>query len=59
MALYLGTNKVKINLDGMIRKIAFLKDTEDTLLSGIKLLSFEGYALKDMNGLYITAKDGE
>lgn len=59
MALYLGTNKVKINLDGMIRKIAILKDTEDTLLSGIKLLSFDEYVLKDMNGLYITAKDGE
>lgn len=57
MALYLGTNKVKINLDGMIRKIA--EDADDILLNGIKLLSFDGYVLKDNNGLYITAKDGE
>ena len=59
MALYLGTNKVKINLDNMIRKIAVFKDADDILLNGIKLLSFEGYALKDSNGFYITAKDGE
>ena len=59
MALYLGTNKVKINLDNMIRKIAVFKDADDILLNGIKLLSFEGYTLKDSNGFYITAKDGE
>lgn len=59
MALYLGTNKVKINLDGMIRKIAVFEDIDNVLLNGIKLLSFEGYTLKDSNGLYITSRDGE
>ena len=59
MALYLGTNKVKINLDGIIRKIAVFEDIDNVLLEGIKLLSFDGYVLKDSNELYITAKDGE
>lgn len=59
MALYLGNNKVKINLDGMIRKIAVFEDIDHVLLEGIKLLSLDGYALKDSNGFYITAKEGE
>lgn len=55
MALYLGNEKVKINLNGVqycLNLIATIPAIE-----GIKLLSFDDYALKDSNELYLTAKE--
>jgi hypothetical protein len=57
MALYLGNNKVKINLDGVLYNINFISPT--LILNGIRLLTSDGYILKDCNGLYLTVKEGE
>lgn len=58
MALYLGNNKVKIYLDSALRKLNLYSKTPIT--NGVVLLSAEGYILKDLNGLFITAKkEGE
>lgn len=55
MALYLGNNKIKINLDNVIYSLKLL--SEAPIINGIQLLSSEGYILKDSNGLYLTAKE--
>lgn len=57
MALYLGSNKIKINLGGVVYCLNLYFDTQIT--NGIRLLSSESYILKDSNGLYLAAKDGE
>lgn len=57
MALYLGSNKIKINLGGVVYCLNLFFDTQIT--NGIRLLSSESYILKDSNGLYLAAKDGE
>ena len=55
MALYLGNNKIKINLNNVIYSLKLFSETP--IVNGIKLLSSEGYILKDSNGLYLTAKE--
>ena len=57
MALYLGSDKVKISLDGVLYNLNLFSST--LILSGIKLLSSEGYILKDSNGLFLTVKESE
>ena len=57
MALYLGRDKVKINLDNIIYCLNLFSKIPIT--NGIRLLSFENYLLKDSNGLYITTKEDE
>lgn len=58
MALYLGSDKKrKIYLNGVMYKLNLF--SEIPILNGIKLLSSDGYILKDINGLYLTVKDGE
>lgn len=57
MALYLGTNKVKINVDGKTYRLNLLS-TIPTII-GTRLLTPDDYILKDINGLYITAKESE
>lgn len=57
MALYLGNDKVKINLGNT--KFCLNLFAEIPMLNGISLLSSEGYTLKDSNGLYLTAKESE
>ena len=58
MALYLGSSeKLKININGVVYCLNILFDTP--IENGIRLLSSEGYFLKDSNGLYLTIKDGE
>lgn len=56
MALYLGGNKVKININNVKYSMKFFSET--LITNGIRLLSSEGYILKDSNGVYITAKEG-
>lgn len=53
MALYLGSEKVKINLDGIVYRLNFY--TSNLILNGMKLLSSENYILTDKNGLILTA----
>ena len=57
MALYLGEDKVKINLNGVTYYINLFSETPIT--NGIRLLSSENYILKDSNGLYLTIKESE
>ena len=57
MALYLGTYRVKINLDDMAYNLNLFSET--LILNGIQLLSSESYILRDVNGLYLTAKESE
>ena len=57
MALYLGRDLVKINIDGATYSLNLF--SEIPILNGIILLSSEGYILKDSNGLFLTAKESE
>ena len=56
MALYLGNSeKLKINLDNVVYFLNLF--SENHITNGVRLLSSEGYILKDSNGLYITSKE--
>ena len=57
MALYLGSNKVKINLNGVVCCLNLF--SEKPITNGIRLLSYDGYTFKDSNGLYLTTKENE
>lgn len=59
MAIYLGNNKVKLNLDSMVRKIAVFKEINEEILTNIRLISFDDYILKDSNDYYLVAKESE
>lgn len=55
MALYLGNSeKLKIILDGKVYKLNLY--SKNPITNGIRLLSSDGYILKDINGLFITSK---
>lgn len=56
MALYLGnSNKLKVYLDNTLYNINLFSIIP--ILNGVKLLSSDDYILKDINGLYLTAKE--
>lgn len=57
MALYLGNDKVKINLDSIVYNLNLYSATPIT--NGVILLSSDNYILKDSNGLYLTTKESE
>jgi hypothetical protein len=58
MALYLGSSEeLKINLDGVAYCVKLLLETP--IENGIRLLSSEGFFLKDSSGLYLTIKESE
>ena len=57
MAIFLGDKKVKLILNGI--EYAMRVSEVAPVIMGIKLLSSEGYTLKDSNGLYLTAKESE
>ena len=58
MALYFGNStKLKINLNNVIYSLNLF--SEAPITNGIRLLSSEGYILKDSNGLYLTTKESE
>lgn len=57
MALYLGIEKQQLNVDGIVYCLNLFSAT--SIVNGIKLLSSENYVLKDINGLYLTAKEDE
>jgi hypothetical protein len=55
MALYLGSNKVQINLNGVLYKLNLYSSVP--IVEIRRLLSSEGYILKDANGLYVISKE--
>ena len=57
MAIYLGRDKVKINLDGVTYYLNFFSATP--VVDIVQLLSSDNYILQDENGLYLTAKERE
>lgn len=57
MALYLGKDKQKVYLNGVLYTVNLLSSI--LILNGIRLLSSEGYILKDSNGIYLTSKESE
>lgn len=58
MALYLGRDKIKINIDGVIYKLNLYKEISPEE-HDMQLLSFDGYILKDKNDIYLIPKEGE
>ena len=55
MALYLGNEKVQINLDCI--KYYLNLYSEVSIINRIRLLSSDGYILQDSSGLYLTFKE--
>lgn len=56
MAIYLGNSeKLKIVVNG--KTCGLQVPTAIPVTNGIRLLSSEGYILKDSNGLYLTSKE--
>lgn len=57
MALYLGSDKQKINLDGHIYYLNLF--SKIIITNNDILLSSDNYILQDLNGLYLTTKENE
>lgn len=59
MALYLGSDnkKQKVILNGVVYCLNLL--SEIIITNGVRLLSSEGYVLKDSNGVYLTTKESD
>jgi hypothetical protein len=53
MGLYIGSKKRKISLDGAAFHLNLF--SINPITNGLKLLSSDGYILKDSNGLYLTS----
>lgn len=51
MALYLGNQKVKLNLNGIAYKLNMFSE------ASILLLSSDDYILQDINGIYLIPND--
>ena len=58
MALYLGNDKIKrkIILNGVKYNLNLISKTPT--VNGVRLLSSDGYILKDKNSVYLTVKEG-
>ena len=59
MAVYLGSEKVAVNFDGIACRINLPSTSSTPTTDRVKLLSFDGYVLKDSNGLYLMPKEVE
>lgn len=57
MAIYVGDKKCKFIINGVVCNINI--PTLTPITNGIRLLSFDDYTLKDINNLYITARESE
>lgn len=58
MALYLGgSEKLKVFLNGSLCHLNLFSTT--SIINSIRLLTSDGYILKDSNGLYLTTKESE
>lgn len=58
MALYLGSKKQNVRIGSVLYSSHFYS-TIVSMINGITLLTSDNYILKDTNGLYLTAKEGE
>ena len=56
MALYLGDNKIKVNINGKICGLKLSLDASS--FESVRLLSFDQYVLKDSNGIYLMTIGG-
>ena len=56
MALYFGSEKIKINLNGIIYYLNLF--SKSPIINGAMLLSSDNYVLRDKNGLYLVVKKG-
>lgn len=54
MAFYLGTEKLKINLNGTAFIVAV-----PSMLHAIKIVTADGFSLTDSNGIYLTLKESD
>lgn len=54
MALYLGRDRVKINLNGIAYRVNFFSST--IVEPSNRLKSSDGFVLKDSNGIYLIPK---
>lgn len=57
MALYFGGNEVNVNLNGNIYHLN--SDMIASVIDIVKLLSSDGYILRDSNGLYLIPNSSE
>lgn len=57
MPLYLGSEKVELHLGDSSYKLNLYSSTK--IEDIIRMLSSDGYILKDSNGFYLIPKDGE
>lgn len=57
MALYLGREKLEVNINGV--KYCVNLFSTATIGNAIRLSTQDGYILKDSNGLYLITKDGD
>jgi hypothetical protein len=57
MNLYLNGKKQKLYLNGVLCRINLAP--AKTITNIVRLLSSDGYILKDSNGLYLTPKESE
>ncbi len=55
MAVYLGSNGYKVNLDGKVYNLNLY--TKTIIANGVLLLTSDGSILKTLNNLYLTAKE--
>ena len=57
MSTFLGNDKVRVFIGGIEYNIEFY--SENLITNGVVLLSADGYILQDVEGTYITAKEGD
>lgn len=56
MALYLGSEKVKLNFGGVVCHLILPNITKPSA-DRARLLSFDGFVLKDSKGRYLVPKE--
>lgn len=57
MALYLKTDKIKINLDGKLYKLNIMTTTINLDENNDRLLSSDNFILKDSQGKYLIPQE--
>ena len=55
MVLYLGKNKLKLNLNGVSHRLSIISNPTVKVVS--RLISKDGFILKDSSGLYLIHKE--
>lgn len=57
MGLYINGEKIKINING--NKYDFNLFASIPITNGIRIISSEGFTLRDITKLYLTTKEGD